>query len=93
MTGYVKHPRVLRSLYWNCLLRTRYKLNFRSLSTGQHEHALLAQGAHTSSDERLGPGLPRGRGKSIGEDLDVDDEGSQQMSVTLQSLHHCSIGY
>jgi hypothetical protein len=44
-------------------------------------------------DERLGPNLPRGRGKSIGGDLDVDDEGSEQNFEPLQSLHHCSIGY
>jgi hypothetical protein len=29
-------------------------------------------------DERLGPDLPRCRGKSIGEDLNIDDEGSEQ---------------
>jgi hypothetical protein len=28
-------------------------------------------------DERLGPDLLRGRGKSIGGDLDVDKEGSE----------------
>jgi hypothetical protein len=37
----------------------------------------------------LGLDLPRGRGKSIGGDLKVDEEGSEH----LQSLHHCSIGY
>jgi hypothetical protein len=30
------------------------------------------------SDSRLSPDLPRGTGKSIGGDLDVDDEGSKQ---------------
>jgi hypothetical protein len=30
----------------------------------------------TPLDERLGPDLPRGRGKSIGRDFDVDDEAS-----------------
>jgi hypothetical protein len=45
------------------------------------------------TDERLGPDLSRGRGKSIGGDLDVDDEGSEQNFEPLQSLHHCSIGY
>jgi hypothetical protein len=44
-------------------------------------------------DERFGPDLPRGRGKSIGGDLNVDDEGSEQNFKLLQSLHHCSIGY
>jgi hypothetical protein len=35
----------------------------------------------------------RGRGKSIGEDLDIDDEGSEHNFKPLQSLHHCSVGY
>jgi hypothetical protein len=41
----------------------------------------------------LGPNLSRGRGKSIGEDLDIDDEDSEQNFEPLQSLHNCSIGY
>jgi hypothetical protein len=41
----------------------------------------------------LVPDLPRGRGKSIGGDLDIDDEGSEQNFEPLQSLHHRSIGY
>jgi hypothetical protein len=49
MTRYGKHPRALRSPYWNFSISTRYKLNFRSLSTRQHESALLAHDAHTSS--------------------------------------------
>jgi hypothetical protein len=40
-----------------------------------------------------GPDLPRRRGKSIGGDLDVDDEGSEQNFESLQSLHQCSVGY
>jgi hypothetical protein len=44
-------------------------------------------------DERLGPDLLRGRDKSIGGDLYVDDKGSEQSFKPLQSLHHCSIGY
>jgi hypothetical protein len=44
-------------------------------------------------DERLVPNLPQGRGRSIGGDLDIDEEGSEQMIVTLQSLHHGSVGY
>jgi hypothetical protein len=39
------------------------------------------------------PDLPRGRGRSISGDLDIDEEGSEQMIVTLQSLHHGSVGY
>jgi hypothetical protein len=34
-------------------------------------------------DERLSLDLSRGRGKSIGGDLDVDDKGSEQISKTL----------
>jgi hypothetical protein len=45
------------------------------------------------TNEELGPDLQRGRGKSIGGDLDVDDEGSEQNFETLQSLHHRSVGY
>jgi hypothetical protein len=34
------------------------------------------------------------RGKSIGGDLDVDDEGSEQRQFEpVQSLHHGSVGY
>jgi hypothetical protein len=43
--------------------------------------------------ERLNPGLPRGRGKSIGGDFDIDDEDFKQNFESLQSLYHCSIGY
>jgi hypothetical protein len=43
--------------------------------------------------EGLVPDLPRGRGRSIGGDLDIGEEGSEQMIVTLQSLHHDSISY
>jgi hypothetical protein len=42
----------------------------------------------------MSPDLPRGTGKSIGRDLDVDDEGSEQRRFELmQSLHHGSVGY
>jgi hypothetical protein len=41
----------------------------------------------------LVPDLPRGRGKSIGGDLDIDDKGSEQNFKPLQSLHHCSVSY
>jgi hypothetical protein len=43
-------------------------------------------------DQRLVLDLLRGRGKSIGGDLDVGAESSEQMIVTLQSLHHGSVG-
>jgi hypothetical protein len=45
------------------------------------------------ADGRLVPDLPRGRGRSIGGDLDVGEEGSEQSIVTLQSVHHGSVGY
>jgi hypothetical protein len=42
----------------------------------------------------MSPDLPRGTGKLIGGDLDVDDEGSEQHRFkSVQSLHHGSIGY
>jgi hypothetical protein len=42
----------------------------------------------------MSPDLLRGTGKSIGGDLDVDDEGSEQCRFELvQSLHHGSVGY
>jgi hypothetical protein len=44
-------------------------------------------------DEGLVPNISRGRGRLIGGDLDVGEEGSEQMIVTLQSLHQDSVGY
>jgi hypothetical protein len=42
----------------------------------------------------MSPDLPRGKGKSIGGDLDIDDQGSEQRRFEpVQSLHHGSIGY
>jgi hypothetical protein len=42
----------------------------------------------------MSPDLLRGTGKSIGGDLDVDDESSEQRRFKLvQSLHHGSVGY
>jgi hypothetical protein len=43
------------------------------------------------NDERLVPNLWRGRGKSIGGDLDVDKEGSEQNIEPLQLRHPCLI--
>jgi hypothetical protein len=45
------------------------------------------------SDERLVPDLLRERGRSIGGDLDLGEQGSEQTIVTLQSLHHDYVGY
>jgi hypothetical protein len=44
-------------------------------------------------DERLSTDLSRGSGKSIGGDLNVDDEGPERNIKPLQSLHHSFIGY
>jgi uncharacterized OsmC-like protein len=41
----------------------------------------------------MSPDLSRGMGKSIGGDLDVDDEGSEKRRFEpVQSLHHSSVG-
>jgi hypothetical protein len=48
----------------------------------------------TGSDSRMSHDLLRGTGKSIGEDLNVDDEGSEQHQFEpMQSPHHGSVGY
>jgi hypothetical protein len=45
-------------------------------------------------DSRMSPDLLRGTGNSIGGDLDVDDESSEQRQFeSVQSLHHGSVGY
>jgi hypothetical protein len=45
-------------------------------------------------DNRMSPDLPRGTGKSIGGDLNIDDEGSEQRRFEpVQSLHHGSVDY
>jgi hypothetical protein len=45
-------------------------------------------------DSRMSPDLLRGTGKSIGGDLNVDDEGSEQCRFKpMQSLHHGSVSY
>jgi hypothetical protein len=42
----------------------------------------------------MSPHLPRGTGKLIGGDLDVDDEGSEQGQFEpVQPLHHGTVGY
>jgi hypothetical protein len=49
---------------------------------------------HAVGDSRMSPDLLRGTGKSIGGDLNVDDEGSKQHRFKpVQSLHYGSIGY
>jgi hypothetical protein len=45
-------------------------------------------------DSRMSANHPRGTGRSIGGDLNVDDEGSEQHRIEpVQSLHHGSVGY
>jgi hypothetical protein len=45
-------------------------------------------------DSRMSPDLSRGTVKSVGGDLDVDDEGSEQHRFEpVQSLHHGFVGY
>jgi hypothetical protein len=44
-------------------------------------------------DERLVPDLSQGRGRSICGVLDIGEEDSKHTIVTLQLLHHGSIGY
>jgi hypothetical protein len=46
-----------------------------------------------TGDERLVSDLLRGRGMSISGDLDIGEDGFEQMIITLQSLHHGSVGY
>jgi hypothetical protein len=42
----------------------------------------------------MSPDLPRGTGKLIGGELDINGEGSEQRRFKLiQSLHHGSVGY
>jgi hypothetical protein len=47
----------------------------------------------SSLDERLVPDLSRDRGRSIGDNLNINEEGTEQMIVILQSLNHDSVGY
>jgi hypothetical protein len=58
-----------------------------------HVTTLYIHFVNVLSDERLVHDLPWGSGRSIGGDLDIGEEGSEQMIVTLQSLHHDSVGY
>jgi hypothetical protein len=66
----------------------RQKTNYKA-----HENTSLATWNLMPHDERLVLNLLRGRSRSIGGDLDVGEEGFEQTIVTLQSLHHGSVGY
>jgi hypothetical protein len=69
----------------------------QSLQSGEgrcHEPSKSRTHRQGPSDSRMSPDLLRGTGKSIGGDLDVNDEGSEQRRFEpMQSLHHGSIGY
>jgi hypothetical protein len=69
-------------------LGTETKTNYKT-----HENTSWATGNLIPLVEQLVPDLPRGRGRSIGGDLGVGEEGSEQMIITLQLLHHNSVGY
>jgi hypothetical protein len=56
-------------------------------------HTLARWLDHTHGDERLIPDLSRGQGMSIGGDINIGEEGSEQTIVSLQSLQHISVGY
>jgi hypothetical protein len=61
--------------------------------TVKHCFILLIK-SETLVDNRMSPDLLRGTGKSIGGDLNVDDEGSEQCRFEpVQSLHNGSVGY
>jgi hypothetical protein len=69
-------------------LGTKTKTNYKAYdNTSQATQNLIPL------DERLVPNLPRGRGRSVGGDLTVGEEGSKQTIITLQSLHHGFVGY
>jgi hypothetical protein len=48
---------------------------------------------HNIPDVRLVPNLLGGRGRLTGGDLDIGEEGSEHMIVTLQSLQHGFVGF
>jgi hypothetical protein len=69
-------------------LRTKTKTDYKA-----HKNTSQATRNLIPLDERLVPDLPWGGGRSIGGDLDVGEEGSEQTIVTLQSIYHGSIRY
>jgi hypothetical protein len=73
---------------WWSLVQRQKKTNYKA-----HNNTSGATWNLIPLDERLVPDLLRGRSRSIGGDLDVSEEGSEQMIITLQSLHHDSVGY
>jgi hypothetical protein len=84
--------RIAESVYvflaFSVELGTKTNTNYKT-----HKNTSRATGNLISLVELLVLDLPRGRGRSIGGDLSVGEEGSEQMIVTLQSLHHSSVGY
>jgi hypothetical protein len=69
-------------------LGTKTKTNYKA-----HKNSSRATWNLIPLDKRLVPDLLRGRGRSIGGNLNVGEEGYKQMIVTLQSLHHSSVSY
>jgi hypothetical protein len=69
-------------------LGIKTKTNFKA-----HNNTSRATWNLIPLDKRLVLNLPRGTCRSIGGDLDIGEEGSEQMIKTLQSLHHGSDGY
>jgi hypothetical protein len=56
-------------------------------------YSFQKSGRYKPTDCRMSPDLLRGTGKSIGGDLDVDDEGNEQHRFEpMESLHHSSVG-
>jgi pyruvate-formate lyase len=66
----------------------------RRKQTNRHKYTSWETQNLIPLDSRMSPDLLRGTGKSIGGDLDIDDEGSEQRRFEhVQSLHHDSVGY
>jgi hypothetical protein len=67
-------------------LGTKIRANYKS-----HDNTSRVTLNLIPLDERFSPDLPRGRGKSIGGDLDVDEEGYEQidrnLAITTPWLH------
>jgi hypothetical protein len=88
-----KDYRTAESVYFYFLaflveLGTKTKTNYKA-----HENTSRATSNLIPLVAKLIPDLPRGRGRSIGGDLNVGEEGFEQTIVTLQSLHHGFVGY
>jgi hypothetical protein len=56
-------------------------------SCGPYTQGVAALDFPKNRDERLVPNLPRGRGRSIGGDLNIGEEGFEQTIITVMSVH------